>query len=181
MKTLAKRAGAATVYLVLAFLMLGLLGCSEAGPVGVELEGESLEVQQDAVVPLGKKPLEGPFVGWFVPEPGGMWTVNGVEYYGPGANLGTGKPFEEVIRGKAWFFEEELKLYNPAGELVLILHYNGVMRQLSKLVWVWTINGVVEEAYGEFAMWVGRKVHGDGIVEFTPDGIPYSTGTLRLN
>jgi hypothetical protein len=43
-------------------------------------------------------------------------------------------------------------------------------------------NGIVEEAFGDFAAWNGRHFHLSGQVDFHTDGYPLSaTGSFRLN
>lgn len=193
MKTLAKTAGTATVYLVLASLMVGLLGCSEAGPVGVELEGESMEVQQDAVAPA-KRALWGTAystfnMGFFADPTRPSWigtvTIDDVEYGMVFYSLGA------AYRGRSFHFEERWELYSwvdfdfvtqalTTGDLLMWGLNEGV--EAPPPGNHFESSGRVEEAFGVFSMWKGRHLHAVGTVLFDSDGNPLSaTGTFRWN
>ena len=47
---------------------------------------------------------------------------------------------------------------------------------------VWRSNGIVTEAYGDFAIWLGRNMHASGHFTWVVPGFPdCGTGILRIN
>jgi hypothetical protein len=152
------------------FLVLTVTGCTSDLPTS-DYQGEN-----ELSVTTSKKQLEGIWYADFSAPPA-TWTIDGVEYYDIGQNTGNGKPFEEAIRGRAWFWEEYHETYNEAGDLLLVYTLKGFMTHK----WKWHASGTVHEAFGAFSMWEGRHVNGMGTIEFKADGTPVAHGVLRLH
>jgi hypothetical protein len=158
-----------------------------------------------AVPVSAKKPLTGDMdlsrVG--VPCDTGVFTWGGTVTFGSDAypmafiKLGTGKPFDSppppdsFPPGNVSFFGEQWAIYPPdfvlltdscpsAEDDALIWGYDsGVVTFDSFHKVTYRMNGDVAEAYGDFAIWEGRKVHMSG--EIVP-GVPFTApGTFRLN
>jgi len=131
-----------------------------------------------------------------IPDWVGTITIDGTEYGIAFFWIATGKAFE-VGRGMASFFQEVWRIYDwmtfdfetqelDYGQILLWGYDTGVVSlQNSK----YRMNGNVEEAIGDFAVWQGRNVHISGIIEWqeieTPEGpviAPhYAPGTFRIN
>ena len=157
--------------LVLTFvLVLSLAGCTS------ELPTSDLKVEDALSVSASKMQLVG---SWYsdYSAPHAVWTVGDTDYHVFAQNTGNGKPFEEAIRGRAWFWEEYHEVYNEAGDLVLTFTLKGFMNHK----WKWHCSGTVLDAFGEFSTWNGRHVNGMGPIEFKADGTPVVTGVLRLH
>ncbi len=117
--------------------------------------------------------------------------------------IGSGKEFDDFLKGKVHFFEEIWVIYdlqskvfpplpegnaekwsywlpdnNPA-ELVLWGYDKGQTNiQNSK----YRMNGNIEEAFGAFSMWMGHNVHMSGIIEWLGPGVPdKAPGIFRIN
>jgi len=165
-----------------------------------------------AIPAQAKKPLTGTADAEFnllwpgpqleIPDWVGTITIDGTEYGIAFFWIGTGKAFE-VGRGMASFFQEVWRIYDwvelhtevvddevnqwlEYGEIFLWGYDTGVVSlQNSK----YRMNGNVEEAFGDFAVWQGRNVHVSGIMEWqeieTPEGpviAPhYAPGIFRIN
>lgn len=170
-----------------------------------------------ALLPAGmiqaKKPLIGAMdlefnLGW--PEPQaeipdwvGTITIDEKEYGMLFFCTGSGKAFDDNLKGKVHFFEEIWAIYdtdfdltslipsssatdweywlpsNDPEELVLWGYDAGQTNiQTSK----YHMTGNVEEALGDFLMWEGRNVYMSGVIEWLAPGVPlYAPGTLRIN
>lgn len=151
-------------------LVLAVTGCTSDVPTS-DYQEENVQS-----VTTSKKQLEGIWYADFSAPPA-TWTIDGVEYYDVGINTGNGKPFEEVMRGRAGFWEEYHETYNEAGDLQLVYSLTGFMSPKLK----WHCSGNVLGAYGTFSDWDGRQVSGMGTIEFKADGTPVAHGVLRLH
>lgn len=147
-----------------------------------------------------KSPLTGEMdlgfnLGWT--EPGtdvpiwvGTVTIDEADYGMAFFNIGTGKPFAEHPSASVSFFGEIWEIYDvdtgvmdPAafvrGDILMAGTDQGVVSFNNNK---YRMNGSVEEAYGIFEMWAGRRVHMSGTVEFYPFGAPqFAPGTFRVN
>jgi hypothetical protein len=95
-------------------------------------------------------------------------------------------PEPPMVRGQSSHFEEEFIIYEldtdwNIQENVYLRGWNeGVVSNVNNK---FRANGEITEAYGSFAVWLGRKVHISGIVTNLPDGsMPESaSGIFRIN
>jgi hypothetical protein len=129
-----------------------------------------------------------------VPDWVGTITIDGDEYGMAFFNTGTGKPFAEQPAGNV-FFEETWVIYDELtytfnadgtlgefepGEVVLSGYDRGITTVVNSK---YRMNGDVQVAEGDFAMWMGRSVHMMGDIEWN-SSIPaplYAPGTFRIN
>jgi hypothetical protein len=104
--------------------------------------------------------------------------------------LGTGKPFTDHPSDSVSFFGEIWAIYAedvstdscPSTDDALIWgHDSGVVTFNNLHEVTYRMNGDVAEAYEDFAMWEGRKVHMSGKVEFVPGTGLTAPGVFRLN
>jgi len=176
---------------LLTLLLLGVLGCSETGPAGVEWANESVDSQEGAAT-LAKRPFWANVntsfnLGFFadMTKPSWVGTVTsegseyGIVFYSLGAEY----------RGQAFHFLERVEIYTwvdfdfetqtlTTGEPLMW----GINRGVEPPNDHFAANGIVVEAFGHFSMWEGRHFHVGGEVAFHPDGYPLSAaGSFRLN
>ena len=177
-----------------------------------------------ALVPAGtaqaKKPLIGTMdlefnLGWpepqdVIPDWVGTITIDGTEYGMLFFAIGSGKAFDDNLKGKVHFFEEIWAIYDTDFDFTSLLpstdsddwaYWLPSAEPAELVLWGYDVgqtniqnsnyhmNGNVEEAFGIFADWEGRNVHMSGVIEWqivdTPEGpvvAPhYAPGTLRIN
>jgi hypothetical protein len=178
-------------------LIVALAGCSEN--MLTESSG-TLEVSASTVPSgsVGKTPLRATNHALFnlglfddpINNPSwyGTFTANGVDYGQVFFSLGSGKPFEENIKGRAFFAMEYFYVYtwidfDPATQTLITgdLLMKGLNTGVQDPQGVFHAHTVVLEAYGPFAMYEGRHGSGAAEVEWAAPGIPYSaSGILRL-
>lgn len=110
--------------------------------------------------------------------------------------IGSGKAFDDFLKGQVHFFEEIWIIYDyvilhtviVGEEVIQWLEYGEV------LLWGYDVgqtnvrnskyhmNGNVEQAFGTFFVYEGRNVHMNGIIEWYDFGAPhYGPGTFRIN
>mgnify|MGYP003574374596 CR=1 FL=1 len=174
-------------------LAVVMMGCSENAPTeSVDIESVSSQDNRvESSASLSKKPLRTTNYALFNPgffaDPVnnptwyGTFTSDGTVYGQVFYSLGSGKPFDDPVRGRAFFAEETWSVYtwidfDPAtqtlatGDLLMRGYNRGVQDQKS----VFHAHGRVLEAYGEFSMFAGRPTSGSATVEWAPSGLPYS-------
>ncbi len=77
------------------------------------------------------------------------------------------------------FYEARWEIFDSGGNLVLAGESAGVTAKPTGKDGIWTGNGKVTEAYGDFADWDGRRVYEAGNVNWV---FPYSgSGIFRIN
>lgn len=116
---------------------------------------------------------------------------------------GSGKAFDDNLKGNVHFFEEIWAIYdtdfdltsripissaavwddwrpcNDPEELVLWGHDKG---QTNVRTSKYHMTGSVEVAFSDFSMWEGRNVYMSGVIDWYGSGMPhYALGTLRIN
>jgi len=115
-------------------------------------------------------------------------------------NTGSGKPFGLPFKGQAFpdqtvvFFGETWALYDwanfdcgapgPGDEQFDfgVLHLSGTDEGVSTTVnGKFQANGIVNEASGDFAKWLGRKMHMSGVIVPGSTGLTVTAGIFRLN
>jgi len=156
------------------------------------------------LVPAGtaqaKKPLRGTMDLEFnllwpgpqdvIPDWVGNITIDGTEYGMAFFAIGSGKAFDDFLKGKVHFFEEIWRIYDW-------MTFNFTTQELNYgeiLLWGYDVgqtntqnnnyhmNGNVEVAIGDFAIWQGRNVHISGEIIWYEPGVPhYAPGTFRIN
>lgn len=175
-----------------------------------------------ALVPAGtaqaKKPLIGTMdlefnLGW--PEPQdvkpdwvGTITIDGKEYGMLFFAIGSGKAFNDNLKGKVHFFEEIWAIYDTDFDFTSLLPSNNPAdwdywlpsnNPAELVLWGYDVgqtntqnnnyhmNGNVEVAIGDFAGWQGRNVHMSGEIIWYDSSSPYygaphyAPGTFRVN
>ena len=138
-----------------------------------------------------------------VPDWVGAITIDGETYGMLFFAIGSGKAFDDNLKGNVHFFEEIWAIYdtdfdltslipsssatdweywlpcNHPDELVLWGYDQG---QTNIRTSKYHMTGSVEEAFGEFSVWEGRNVYMSGVIEWYETGGPhYAPGTLRIN
>ncbi len=138
-----------------------------------------------------------------IPDWVGTITIDGEEYGMLFFAIGSGKSFDDNLKGKVHFFEEIWAIYdtdfdfttlipsssatdwedwlptNYPDELVLWGYDKG---QTNIRTSKYHMTGNVEEAFEEFSMWEGRNVYMSGeIIWYESGGPHYAPGTLRIN
>ena len=130
-----------------------------------------------------------------IPDWIGTITFDGVEYGMAFFAIGSGKPFEtNPPSTSVHFFEEIYVIYyelyftfNEDGTLgafvpgdIALWGYDVGLTNLVNSKYHMT--GNVEEAFGDFAQWIGHNVYMSGVIEWYPFGAPqYAPGTFRIN
>ena len=122
-----------------------------------------------------------------VPEWEGTITIDGDEYFMEFFNIGTGKQGDQ-IPGKTLHFGEIWKIWDDEehSNLLLMGTDEGVVSLANS---EYRMNGVVEEANGDFKIWQNRNVHMSGDITWqvvvTPEGpvvAPETApGVFRIN
>jgi len=130
-----------------------------------------------------------------IPDWVGNITIDSIEYGMAFFAIGSGKAFVDVLPGKVHFFEEIWRIYDwvtfdfetqvlEYGE-ILLWGYDAGQTCLHEHNNNYHMNGNVEVAFGDFAVWQGRNVHMSGEIEWqeTPEGPApkYAPGTFRIN
>jgi hypothetical protein len=137
-----------------------------------------------------------------IPDWAGNITLNGDEYRMLFFAIGSGKAFVEDP-GKVHFFEEIWAIYDTSFDLTSLLpsddpgdwaHWLPSNAPPELVLWGYDagvvalqnskyhMNGNVEEAYGDFAIWQGRNVHMSGDIVWYEFGAPhYAPGAFRIN
>jgi hypothetical protein len=138
-----------------------------------------------------------------VPDWVGAITIDGEEYGMLFFAIGSGKAFDDNLKGNVHFFEEIWAIYdtdfdltslipsssaadweywlpcNHPDELVLWGYDQG---QTNIRTSKYHMTGSVEEAFNEFSAGEGRNVYMSGVIEWYETGGPhYAPGTLRIN
>ena len=120
----------------------------------------------------------------------GTISIDGNVYPMAFFNIGTGKPFVDSARGNVIFFGEIWRIYDTAhfdledqefqyGNVLLGGLDAGVVTIANS---TYRMNGSVEEASGDFALWLSRNTHMSGIIVWDSFGPPqFAPGTLRIN
>ncbi len=78
------------------------------------------------------------------------------------------------------FYEARWEIFDSAGDLVLAGESAGVTARPPGKDGIWTGNGKVTEAYGDFEDWNGRQSYESGSVIWAPFPF-YGTGIFRIN
>lgn len=113
----------------------------------------------------------------------GFVNINGVQYGMAFFHITTGKPFTNGAKGTAKFFGEIWTIYDTIsyqlnnGKLVSWTHGtillngtdSGVVTTSNTL---YRMNGEINYAIGNFAMYLGYQVHMSGHIVFYPSGAP---------
>jgi hypothetical protein len=124
-----------------------------------------------------------------IPDWVGTVTIDSSEYGMAFFCIGSGKPFADDP-GKVHFFEEIWVIYDylefdfGTQELnygqILFWGYDKGVVSLANSHYV--MNGNVEEAHGDFAIWQGHNVHMSGDIVWYEFGAPhYAPGTFQIN
>ena len=138
-----------------------------------------------------------------IPDWAGNITIDGTEYRMLFFCIGSGKAFDDFLKGEVHFFEEIWAIYDtdfvfksllpsddsndwaywlPSAEpdeLVLWGYDEGQTNIRNNN---YHMNGNVEAAFGDFAVWQGRNVHMSGeIIWYGPGAPQYAPGTFRIN
>ena len=175
-------------HLTIVFLFIGIamfyIGCSDNDPTAPELNQSDQETNTLAKEPLliltGDAYTD--FTPWLAPE---VWNgtvefdnvVYGITYTSltPPRLYSSASPFIED-----WVIYE----YGQPGNVYMKGTNRGVTNSAHKPdPTPFVGNGKITEAYGLFAMWVGRSVHEQGLIYWLPDGsIPdHAEFIFRLN
>ena len=124
-----------------------------------------------------------------IPDWVGTITIDSEEYDMAFFCIGSGKPFADDP-GKVHFFEENWVIYDwmtfdfetqvlDYGEILLWGHDKGVTNLVNSN---YVMNGNVEEATGDFAVWEGSNVHMSGEILWLAPGVPhYAPGVFRAS
>jgi hypothetical protein len=157
-----------------------------------------------ALIPLGMVQAKKPLVGameleynmfWpgpqaAIPDWVGNITIDGTKYGMTFFCIGSGKAFDDFLKGKVHFFEEIWVIYDwmtfdfetqvlDYGEILLRGYDIGQTNIQNSN---YHMNGNVEMAVEEFAAWEGRSVHMSGKIIWFDVGVPlYAPGTFRIN
>lgn len=167
----------AAILALIAFLTMGLVAPANANsPLSGDMElGFNLGYTEP---------------GTEVPVWVGTVTIDEAEYGMAFFNIGTGKPFADQPSASVSFFGEIWEIYDvdtgvmdPAaferGDILMSGTDEGVGSLINSK---YRMNGSVDEASGVFEMWVGRRVHMSGTIEFYPFGAPqFAPGSFRVN
>lgn len=125
-----------------------------------------------------------------IPDWVGTITIHGSEYGMAFFCFGSGKAFDDFLKGEVHFFEEIWVIYDwmtfdfetqelEYGE-ILLLGYDFGQTNIANSRY--RMNGVVEEAFGDFAAWQGYTVHMSGEIIWSGPGVPhYAPGIFRIN
>jgi len=174
------------------------------------------------LVPAGtaqaKKPLIGLMdlefnLGWpepqdEIPDWAGTITINDTEYGMLFFCTGSGKAFDDNLKGKVHFFEEIWAIYDTDFDFTSLLPSDDPndwvdwlpsAQPVELVLWGYDVgqtniqnnnyhmNGNVEVAVGDFAIWQGRNVHMSGEIIWYESSSPYygaphyAPGTFRIN
>lgn len=157
-----------------------------------------------ALVPVGTAQAKKPLIGTMdleynllwpgpqdaIPDWVGTITIDGTEYGMSFFCIGSGKAFDDNLKGKVHFFEEIWTIYDwmtfdfetqelEYGE-ILLWGYDVGQTNIQNSNY--HMNGNVEVAIGDFAIWQGRSVHMSGEIIWYDFGAPhYAPGTFRVN
>ena len=133
-------------------------------------------------------------LGWpgpqlIIPDWVGTITIDGNEYGMTFFSMATGKAFEEDV-GVVSFFHVVWRIYDYCS----FDFKNQVLEYGETLLWgtgsgliclknsIYLVNGVVEEAFGHFAVWQGHTVHMSGEIIWYDFGAPhYAPGIFQIN
>ena len=138
-----------------------------------------------------------------IPDWVGTITIDGEEYGMLFFAIGSGKAFDDNLKGNVHFFEEIWAIYdtevdltlkipsdsaadweywlpdNGPEELVLWGHDKG---QTNVRTSKYHMTGSAEGAFGDFMMWEDRSVYMSGVIDWYGPGEPhYAPGTFRIN
>jgi len=149
---------------------------------------------------MAKKPLAGTMELEFnllwpgpqadIPDWVGTITIDGTEYGMTFFCIGSGKAFDDFLKGKVHFFEEIWVIYDwmtfnfedqtlDYGE-ILLWGYDVGQTNIQNSNY--HMNGNVEMAIEDFAAWEGRSVHMSGKILWLAPGVPqYAPGAFRAN
>jgi hypothetical protein len=121
---------------------------------------------------LGQE-VDGRFVSWVATISG---DINGTVYY-----FASGSPMR--FTGQASHYADSWEIVDGDGNVIMA----GTDQTGSSTIRHgknsnWRTNGVVTEAYGDYADWVGRQVHQSGHFTWAAPGLPKDgTGIFRVN
>jgi hypothetical protein len=125
-----------------------------------------------------------------IPDWVGTITIDDTEYGMAFFCIGSGKTFDDFLKGKVHFFEEIWVIYDwmtfdfTAQELEygeILLSGNDV-GQTNVQNSNYHMNGNVEVAVGDFSVWGGRNVYMSGKIIWFDVGVPlYAPGIFRIN
>jgi hypothetical protein len=125
-----------------------------------------------------------------IPDWVGTITIDGAEYGMTFFCTGSGKAFDDFLKGQVHFFEEIWVIYDwtTFDFETQVLDYGEI------LLWGYDVgqtniqnsnyhmNGNVEMAIVDFAAWAGRSVHMSGEILWLAPGVPqYAPGVFRAN
>ena len=138
-----------------------------------------------------------------IPDWVGTITIDGEEYGMLFFAIGSGKAFDDNLKGKVHFFEEIWAIYDTDFDLTSLIPSDDPANWADWLprndpeelvLWGYDqgqtniqnsnyhMNGNVEEAFEDFSMWEGRNVYMSGVIEWYGPGAPqYAPGTFRIN
>jgi len=169
--------------LIFIFLFFGVatlyIGCSDNNPSAPQLN------QSDQVTStLDKKPaahlighMELDFVG-----SGGVSWEGTIDFEGyPQYQIYFHGTAESEEKGKSYHFVETFEIMDGSALLLAVSDEGIEPGNLKTETPMYMSNGVVTEAYGDFAMWLGRKTHMSGVIIFGETGGMTAPGTLRIN
>jgi hypothetical protein len=155
----------------------------------------TMDLTYNTLVP-GPQPL--------IPDWVGTITIDGEEYGMLFFAIGSGKSFDDFLKGQVHFFEEIWAIYDTDFDLRSLIPSNSAVdwdywlpaNEPDELVlWGYDkgltnvrnskyhMNGDVQEANGIFSGWEGRSVHMKGVIQWNPEtgGPQYAPGTFRIN
>jgi len=173
--------------LIFIFLFFGVatlyIGCSDNNPSAPQLN------QSDQVTnTLDKKPaanLIGEVFATLVFDPTSgsdvSW-IGTIDFEGyPQYQIYFHGTAESEEKGKSYHFVETFEIMDGSALLLAVSDEGIEPGNLKTETPMYMSNGVVTEAYGDFAMWLGRKTHMSGVIIFGETGGMTAPGTLRIN
>ena len=138
-----------------------------------------------------------------IPEWIGTITIDETEYRMLFFAIGSGKAFDDNLKGKVHFFEEIWAIYDtdddftswlPSDEAAPWAYWLPSNEPAELVLWGYDqgqtniqnsnyhMNGNVEEAFGEFSMWEDRNVYMNGEIIWYGPGTPhFAPGMFRIN
>lgn len=138
-----------------------------------------------------------------IPDWVGNITIDDTEYGMLFFAIGSGKAFDDNLKGKVHFFKEIWAIYDTTVDFTSLLPSNKTAdwaywlpsnNPAELVLWGYDVgqtntqnnnyhmNGNVEVAIGDFAIWQDRNVHMSGEIIWYDFGAPhYAPGTFRVN